>query len=478
VTLSCPPFAWTPLAGRREFKVVIRRDKNGSEQRLPEPLAIEVLPGPPNRLEATLPCTHRPGDALSALVTLRDRYDNRASWEGMVDLWDGRKSHSLAVTGGRGTCTLSALSESAPARVHASAGALDLDAASNPSLPTSGLQFYVGDLHCHDYLSEAEGAPDEVMRWAWEERRLDFCSLVPQAHGWLDNETWTLAKHTAERFLREGQFVTLLGFEWQHSGYGDKVVHYLGGDQPYLPPDDERYDAPRKLYAALRASDALVIGHHPGYPVGQWVPGTDFGAVEDDVERLVELWSMHGSSEGTDPADRPLVGADDRGGVMAALRQGLRLGFVGGSDTHSGRPGGSAKEPRPYWGGLAGVWAEGLTRRDLFGALRARRTVALTGARMVVRFTVNGAPMGAEIPACERVRIRVDAWTPGRIAQVQVLKNTRLVQTPDRSRKTCQVLDRECHLELEDAPGGPAFYHCRVVQDDGHLAVCSPVWVG
>ncbi len=26
--------------------------------------------------------------------------------------------------------------------------------------------------------------------------------------------------------------------------------------------------------------------------------------------------------------------------------------------------------------------------------------------------------------------------------------------------------------------GGPDFYHCRVTQTDGHLAVCSPVWLG
>jgi hypothetical protein len=300
---------------------------------------------------------------------------------------------------------------------------------------------------------------------------LDFVSVVPQAHGWLDNETWTVVKYMNERYLNDGEFVPFLGFEWQHSGYGDKVIHYLGGDQPYLPVDDCRYDSPAKLYECLRSADALVIGHHPGYPIGQWVPGTDFGSVETDVERLVELWSMHGSSEGYDPSDRPLVGADADGGVMAALRKGARVGFVAGSDTHSGRPGGSAKEPRPYWGGLVAVWAERLTRRDLFGALCARHTYALTQARIVLRMTVNGELMGSEIPACDRADIRIDAWAPGAIQQVEVLKNTRLLRSfaPDGD---------ECHIQLEDRTGGPAFYHCRVTQMDGQLAVCSPVWAG
>jgi hypothetical protein len=356
---------------------------------------------------------------------------------------------------------------------------------SNPSVAVEDAQLYIGDLHCHDFLSEAEGYLDEVYRWAIEDRRLDFVSVVPQAHGWLDNETWTITKYMNERYLKEGAFVPFLGFEWQHSGYGDKIIHYLGGDQPYLPVDDERYQTPAKLYEALQASDALIISHHPGYPLDQWVPGTDFAAIEAEaasspphrpMERLVELWSMHGSSEGYDRNDRPLVETNGNEGVMAALRRGLRLGFVAGSDTHSARPGGSAREPRPYWGGMAGVWAEDLTRRALFNALYARHTYALMQARIVLKMTVNGALMGSELPACDRVGIRIDAWTPGKIQHVEVLKNTQLLQrfTPGGDA---------CHIQLEDtvapSPEHPTvFYHCRVMQTDGQLAVSSPVWIG
>ena len=156
---------------------------------------------------------------------------------------------------------------------------------------------------------------------------------------------------------------------------------------------------------------------------------------------------------------------------MAALRRGVRLGFIAGSDTHGGRPGGSAKEPLGYWGGLAAVWAEELTRRDLFDALRRRQTYALTGARIILRFTVNGAPMGSELPGGDQADIRIDAWTPGRLAKVELMKNAEVLRVfhPDGD---------ECHLQVEDAPGGPAFYHVRITQTDGELAVCSPVWIG
>jgi mycothiol synthase len=498
IELSIDPFRWTPLAGRREFKVVIDRCDGTPQQRLPEPIVLDILPGEICHLEATLQCTHSAAERLSLHITTRDQHDNRVPHTGIAQVQLAQQRHAAYLVGGLARCQLLP-PVSLPARAAAhletelpgppgQPGSPSFACRSNPSVEVDDLQLYVGDLHCHDYLSEAEGYPDEVYRWAIEDRKLDFVSVVPQAHGWLDNETWAICKYMSERYLCEGTFVTLLGFEWQHSGYGDKVVHYLGGDQPYLPTDDRRYDTPAKLYQALRASnalsqpdscyrpDGLVISHHPGYPIGQWVPGTDYDPVETDVERLVELWSMHGSSEGYDPADRPLIGAAG-GGVLVSLQSGTRIGFVAGSDTHSGRPGGSAKEPRPYWDGLAAVWADDLTRRDLFDALYARHTYALTGARIVLKMTVNGALMGSEISASDIADIRIDAWAPGKIAQIELLKNARLLRRYTPGHGLFAERD-ECHFQAQDRTSGSAFYHCRITQTDGQLAVCSPVWVG
>ena len=328
-------------------------------------------------------------------------------------------------------------------------------------------------MHCHDFLSESEGYCDEVFRWARDDRRFDFVSPAAQAHGGVDNEKWALLKYHHERFHEEGRFVTLLAYEWQHAAFGDKVIHYLSGDQPYLPTDDGRFNGAAKLYEALRATDAFIISHHVAYPCDRWVPGTDWNSVETDIERVMEIWSMHGSSEGYDAADRPLTATDPSRTAMAVLRKGLRIGFVGGSDTHSGRPGGSAKEPGRYWGGCAAVWAPSLTRRAIFNAFRRRNTYALTGARIVLRFSVNGELMGFEVAAAPRADIRIDVWAPGDIAKVELMKNTAVHRTITPDAGT-----RELHLTLDDVTGGPAIYHCRITQGDGHLAVCSPVWVG
>ena len=298
-------------------------------------------------------------------------------------------------------------------------------------------------------------------------------SLAVQCHNYQDNDKWHLVKHLAQAYLDEGRFVTFPSLEWQHSQYGDKVIHFLGGDQPFLPIDDGRYKHPWELYEALRGADAFIISHHPGYETGRWVPGTDFDVMETDVDRCLEIWSMHGSSEGYDASDRPLRDPRREEGVMAALRAGLRVGLVAGSDTHTARPGGSALEPLGYWGGLCAVWAEKLTRRSLFEAFMSRRTYALTGARIVLRFAVNDAVMGSEIPPAGSYTLEAEVWAPETIGKVEFMRCGEVLHTGLPSADTAR-------LQIEDVPPDtalPLFYHCRVTLAGGDLAVCTPVWI-
>ena len=464
-------FHWTPLAGRKEFKIIIDPGKGEPAMRLPEPVVMTILPGPPATLHLRQPGSAAAGKPVYARLFLRDRFGNRVPEDSTLTLSGPTGKPSVRLDQGYGRFFIGTMGKS-PLRSRAASPGVPATAV-GVTLPVDddGLSLYFGDLHAHDFTCAAEAFTGEVYRWARDEQALDFLSVPPQCHAWLDNERWTLAKHFAEAYLEEGRFVTFPAFEWQHSHYGDKVIHYLSGDQPYLPVDDRRYAHPTGLYAALGASDALVISHHSGYALDLHVPGTDWQAVNPDIERLTELWSMHGSSEGYDPADRPLVPPRREDGVMAALRQGLRLGFTAGSDTHSGRPGGSAKEPRPYWGGICGVWAKALTRRALFEALYARRTVALTGERIALRFDVDGAPMGSEIPFREKRRLRVRVWAPHAVRRVDILRDTKLWhrETPDADQVS---------LSLEDQTTESSLYHVRVTLEDDSLAVCSPVWVG
>jgi hypothetical protein len=465
-------FTWKKLSGRKEFKVIVEPRGGEPKQRLPAPVRIEIRPRGPERLEVHLPGSASPGEPLEAWISLRDRYDNRVPWSGPVSVRVDGEDHTAHLHRGLGAAPIGKMRDR-PLWAAAGATVVSGSFSSNPCVPAAGEhRLYFGDLHTHDFFSSAEAYPADCYLWARDEKRLDFQSLPVQIHRWVDNEKWAIVKHLCEYFLDEGRFVTILAFEWQHSEYGDKVIHYLGGDMPYLPVDDPRYSHPAGLYEALRGTDAIVISHHPGYDLGLHVPGARWEAMETDVDRLVEIWSMHGSSEGFDEKDRPMIPPTRPGGVYGALRSGLRLGITGGSDTHTGRPGGSCDDVRPYHGGLCGIWARQLSRRGLFEALRARRTYALTGSRIALEFSVNGAPMGCELPVSDRCVVEARVAAPGDLRCVQFLRDTELLLEVSAE-------GRLFHHVFEDEPvSGRGFYSCRVLQRDGHLAVCTPVWVG
>jgi hypothetical protein len=65
---------------------------------------------------------------------------------------------------------------------------------------------------------------------------------------------------------------------------------------------------------------------------------------------------------------------------------------------------------------------------SLFEAIRARRTYAASGDRIVLEATLNGKPMGAEVPyAAEReIDVRVEGQDP--VEMVELLRNGRVIQ--------------------------------------------------
>jgi hypothetical protein len=112
-------------------------------------------------------------------------------------------------------------------------------------------------------------------------------------------------------------------------------------------------------------------------------------------ERLVEMYSMHGTSEtrGTPLSNK----VEDGVSARELLAAGHRVGFIAASDNHNGAPGLSARSSRftnlVYSGGLAAVWAAELTREAVFDALYARRCYGTTGARILLDFRLNGEPI-------------------------------------------------------------------------------------
>jgi hypothetical protein len=121
---------------------------------------------------------------------------------------------------------------------------------------------------------------------------------------------------------------------------------------------------------------------------------------------------------------------------------------------------------------MTSVKASELSREAVWQSLYDRRTVATTGPRILVEFRVNGAPMGSELRLVQQRHLEVQVHAVAPVASVEVVKNNEVLFS-----FTDPELDVEFSLDDEKTLDND-YYYVRVIQQDGHLALCSPVWVG
>jgi len=297
------------------------------------------------------------------------------------------------------------------------------------------LRLYWGDLHNHNAVGYAKGSLERSIDLARE--HLDFFAFTGHA-SWHDMPHMPGDRHLkwVEGFERHSEhwpktrqllrdantddFVALLGYEWHSSHFGDYcVIHPEAEGELFLPDHADR------LLDFAQQAGALAIPHHVAYKSG-W-RGTHWRHVRagTSVTPVVEIFSEHGCTE-SDQAPFPMI-RHSMGGRAASntiarqLQRGARFGFVASSDDHLGYPG-------AYGEGVLGVWADGLNRRALFEAIRARRTYAATGDRIALEVTLNGQPMGAELPAAPERQIDVRVVAQDAIAGIELVRNGRVIE--------------------------------------------------
>jgi hypothetical protein len=227
---------------------------------------------------------------------------------------------------------------------------------------------------------------------------------------------------------------------------------------------DERFDTPPELWAALAGAPALTFAHHSaGAPVA-----TDWRIPPDPVlEPVTEIVSLHGSSEAFD-SPFPVRGMIEGNTVRDALGLGYRLGFVGSGDSHDGHPG-LVQLADGASGGLAGVVAEDLSRDAVLAALRARRSYATNGPRIVLDATLGGAPMGSVLPAGAGKTLAVRVAAPGELEAVELVTEAGVVARTDPAGQRSLGFETEVP---ERSPG--TWLYVRVRQRDGGAAWSSP----
>jgi hypothetical protein len=250
---------------------------------------------------------------------------------------------------------------------------------------------YFGDPHGQSGETVGTGTVDGYFAYARDSAFVDFAAHAGNDFQ-ITDELWERILATVRSYNDPGSFVTFPCYEWSantpnggdHNVYfrddGDHEIHrssrWLVTDD-----DDERAGGTypvQALYDRFAGrEDVLIVPHQGGRPATP-------SSCDPKLTPFVEIASVWGVFE--------WFGQE-------ALDEGYRVGFAGGSDDHSGRPG--ATRPDTFRkhnlaGGLMGVQAPALTRAALWEAFRKRRVYATTGARIRLDARIAGTPMGAE----------------------------------------------------------------------------------
>ncbi|MCP5112018.1 MAG: DUF3604 domain-containing protein, partial [bacterium] len=170
------------------------------------------------------------------------------------------------------------------------------------------------------------------------------------------------------------------------------------------------------------------------------------------------------------------------------LEKGYRIGVMASTDNHSGNAGYGVRRidvtrgeegevfsrfsPKERGTALVAAYAEELTRDDIFQAIYHRQTYATTGSRIILRFAVNGIPMGSEGRTTGAPRIEATVSGTAPIRAMRIVKNGKVVHavTPGGPEGKLEYVDSTGAYEKQ-------YYYLDVVQQDGEKAVSSPVWL-
>lgn len=292
---------------------------------------------------------------------------------------------------------------------------------------------YWGDLHNHNAVGYAKGSLSRSIDIARE--HLDFFAFTGHA-SWHDMPLMPKNQHLhwvkgfrahsghwlkTREMIREANsddFVAFLGYEWHSSAFGDYCLIFPEDQaELYLP------DHVDKLLDFAREKGALPIPHHVANKQGN--RGANWNYFRPELSPVVEVFSEHGCTI-SDRSPYPMIlhsfgGRSTENTVYYQLARGLRFGFVASTDDHFGYPG-------AYGEGITGIWAEDLTPKALFEGIKNRRTIAVTGDRISLEFTLNGYPIGSELPPMKQRNIEITVEGADSVETIELLRNGRIIK--------------------------------------------------
>jgi hypothetical protein len=413
-----------------EIRVMIDNIATGQFERLPTSPVVPVITGPASRFELLAPSDAVVGEPSWLVVKALDAWGN-ADWgyRGTVRLSgpEGLPAEFAFSAADRGVKRFDDVRWHTPGTATARAASDELAGESNPIVvhaASPSHRLWWGDTQGQSGATVGAGGVEQFFRYARDVAALDF--IVHSGNDFqITNEHWEETRHFNKAFHQPGRFVTFLSFEWSGNtpAGGDHNILYLNDDGPlrrsshWLIADKSDESTDRypisELWEEFRGrTDMMAVAHVGGRRA-------DFDFHDPEFCHVIEICSVHGRFEWF---------------AREALQRGCVLGFVGATDDHSGRPGASyptARGELPVRGGLAGVYATELTRESIWEALRARRTYATTGERMVLGVRAGDRWMGERFSATAPLTLDIHAIGSRALESLDVFNGQERVHSHD-----------------------------------------------
>lgn len=407
--------------------------ETGEFVRLEDTIHFDVVAGSARSLRAVAPSTVELDQEVTVSVSAHDYWGNVvSSYDGTLRVADDRDSveaREVSTTEDGVAHFLVRITEPSVYRLDITDPNGDLATTTNPircGLDGDGSRTYWGDIHGQSEETVGTGTIHEYFDFAERKAFLDFASHAGNDFQ-ITDEFWETIQSVVRDRNDPGEFVTFLCYEWSANtpNGGDHNVYFLNDEAEIhrssswqVNTGSERHEGTfpaERLYEMYEGrDDVLIIPHRGGRPA-------TLDAVDPDLTPFVEILSVWGVFE--------WYGRE-------ALERGYKIGFVAGSDDHTGRPGASYPANVTDWsfpikGGLMAANAEDLSRKALWDAFTSRRVYGTTGARILLDVSVSGTQMGDEVTVDKDVKVDITVNGTAPIDRIELFRFDEPVESVD-----------------------------------------------
>ena len=421
---------------RRYFWIEVDVDASGDFVPIAARPELSVVGGDAVRLVVVAPSDAVAGEEFLISVKAEDRWGNPASrYRGSVSIsgagiavgtdeieFDEECGGVVWVDGCR-------ITETGEHRVVARDEDAGLEGVSNPIVATetqSQLRLYWGDPHGGQVVDPYKIG--DFFQYARDVAGIHFAGFQRNDPA-ISTGAYDVQQQAEREHYEPGRFVPLPGYEWSATTDrgGHHNVYFRRFDQElrrsahadHIDDWDLETDLPhvREMHAEFRYSDIVVTPHVGGI-------AADLQYHEPAIEPALEITSTHGQFEWF---------------LRESIERNYKMGFIGGSDCYTGRPGDDqpGHQLRRYQkAGLTGVYATELTLDAVLAGMKARRVYATSGVRIVAAVSADGHMMGSEYSTAAAPEISAKILGAGPLERVELFRGLELLHSEDMTQGT------------------------------------------